>query len=190
MIPAIAIKPLVAFSDADFERIVRGYTAYERYRVERQAGAAETSIRLCLEPLAAPYHKKFHSDAEELARYRNYLAHGFSIGAYAGERLVGLALAEPHAWNRSLWVWEFHVDPNHQRQRIGSQMMEAVAEKAVQVGLRVLVCETQNTNVAAIRVYRKLGFEIEGIDLSYYTNHDLPDGEVAIFMKRHLKERP
>jgi len=182
-----AVRPLLAFSDTDFSRIVSGYTSMERYRVERWVDEVETSIRLTLEKLDAPYHKVFHSDDSELARYRSYLGQGFSIGAYDGERLVGLILAEPHAWNRSLWVWEFHVDPLFQRQGIGRQMMAAAAEKAQQAGFRVLVCETQSTNTAAIRVYRKLGFEIEGIDLSYYTNHDIPDGEVAIFMKRQLQ---
>ena len=52
--------------------------------------------------------------------------------------------------------------------------------------LWVMVCETQSTNVPAIEFYRKVGFEVEGIDLSYYSNDDAPDGEVANFMKRKL----
>jgi ribosomal protein S18 acetylase RimI-like enzyme len=47
--------------------------------------------------------------------------------------------------------------------------------------------ETQNTNLPAIRFYRAVGFEIEAVDLSYYTNHDTLDGEVAIFMKRKVE---
>jgi ribosomal protein S18 acetylase RimI-like enzyme len=42
--------------------------------------------------------------------------------------------------------------------------------------------------VPGIRAYRRLGFEIEGIDLSYYTNHDLSQGEVAIFMKHYIEK--
>jgi ribosomal protein S18 acetylase RimI-like enzyme len=49
------------------------------------------------------------------------------------------------------------------------------------------VCETQDTNQPAIAFYRAVGFEIEAVDLSYYTNHDLAGGEVAIFMKRKLE---
>jgi len=64
--------------------------------------------------------------------------------------------------------------------------MEALAEKARKAGLRTIVCETQTTNAPAIRFYRKLGFNIEGIDLSCYSNEDFPDGEIAIFMKRRL----
>ncbi|MDE2700419.1 MAG: hypothetical protein OXI23_16220 [Gemmatimonadota bacterium] len=37
----------------------------------------------------------------------------------------------------------------------------------------------------AIDFYRGVGFEVEGVDLSYYTNSDV-DGEVAVFMKRKL----
>jgi len=61
-----------------------------------------------------------------------------------------------------------------------------LADKARVAGFRVLVLETQNTNVPAIRFYRKAGFEVEGIDLSYYSNTDITDGEIAIFMKRKI----
>jgi ribosomal protein S18 acetylase RimI-like enzyme len=46
--------------------------------------------------------------------------------------------------------------------------------------------ETQNTNVPAIRFYRSLGFHLEGIDVSFYSNDDLTSGEVALFLKRRL----
>ena len=64
--------------------------------------------------------------------------------------------------------------------------MECVAEAASRAGFRIIVCETQNTNPTAIKVYRKLGFRVEGVDISFYSNHDYPEGEIAIFMKRRL----
>jgi ribosomal protein S18 acetylase RimI-like enzyme len=66
-------------------------------------------------------------------------------------------------------------------------LMECVAEKAKGAGFRTIVCETQNTNVMAIKIYRKLGFRLEGIDISCYSNSDYPDGEIAVLMKRRLK---
>lgn len=51
-----------------------------------------------------------------------------------------------------------------------------------------LVCETQTTNTPAIQFYRALGFVIDGLDLSLYTNHDREHGEVAIFIRRQLAE--
>ena len=64
--------------------------------------------------------------------------------------------------------------------------MEAAIEKAKAANLRIVTCETQNTNVPAIRFYRKLGFHMEALNLSLYTNEDYPDGEIALFMKRKL----
>jgi ribosomal protein S18 acetylase RimI-like enzyme len=64
--------------------------------------------------------------------------------------------------------------------------METAVQKAKAAGLRTIVCETQNTNATAVNVYRRLGFSVEAIDISYYSNDDYPDGDVAVFMKRRL----
>jgi ribosomal protein S18 acetylase RimI-like enzyme len=64
--------------------------------------------------------------------------------------------------------------------------METLADHARSQHLRLLACETQSTIVPAIRFYRALGFVLDGLDLSLYTNQDYPDGEIAIFMKRCL----
>ncbi len=55
-----------------------------------------------------------------------------------------------------------------------------------QTRLRVIVCETQSDNVPAIRIYRRLGFELEAIDLSFYSNEDVLQESIAVFMKRKL----
>ncbi len=83
-------------------------------------------------------------------------------------------------------VWEFHVAEAYQRRGIGRHLMDALTEKARFAGLRVITLGTQNTNLPAIDFYRAVGFELDGIDLSYYTNHDMTDFEVALFMKRKL----
>ncbi|MBM2847886.1 MAG: putative GCN5-related N-acetyltransferase, partial [Anaerolineales bacterium] len=114
------------------------------------------------------------------------LKEGLSFGAYEGHQLVGIALAEPRRWNQSLWVWEFHVAEALRGRGIGRKLMDTLAEQGRAAGLRTIVCETQNTNVPAIEFYRKVGFTVEGIDLSYYTNDDVFHSEVAIFMKRRL----
>jgi len=106
-------------------------------------------------------------------------------GAYDGDQIVGLALAEAQHRNRSLWVWQFEVLEAYRRKGVGRQLMDSLAEKARHAGLRIIVCETQNTNVPAINFYRKAGFSVEGIDISYYTNNDIDNFEVAIFMKKH-----
>jgi streptothricin acetyltransferase len=171
----------------DLHRLVTGYTSEARYQISKTESDQEFVLALELVSLEQPYCKHFEPpDTETLERYRDLTALGFSFGAYDGEQCVGIALAEPCNWNRSLWVWELHVAETHRRRGVGRQLVEALTEKARVTGLRVLVCETQNTNVPAINFYRKVGFHIEGIDLSYYSNDDFPDGEIAVFMKKRL----
>lgn len=183
----ITIQPLITLDSDDIRRLNVGYTSLSRYAVRKVETPDRTQITLRLVNLDQPYIKRWETTGEDLQRYQKIVQEGFSLGAYDGEQMVGIALAEPRFWNRSLWVWEFHVDNTYRRQGVGRTLMEDLIERAARADLRVLVCETQNTNVPAIQFYRSLGFEIEGVDLSYYTNLDVAIGEVAIFMKRKIK---
>lgn len=185
----IAVRPLAAVTEADLSRLIVGYTSTARYAVSKTETAARTTITLEWLELDQPYVKRWDPPAPDLLeRYRQLPAEGFCFGAYAGETLVGLALAEQQAWNKSLWLWEFHIAAGQQRRGLGRQLMEAVATRARAAGLRCLVAETQNTNAPAIQFYRALGFTLEAVDLAYYTNADLePGGEVALFMRRRLE---
>lgn len=64
--------------------------------------------------------------------------------------------------------------------------MSAVEAHARDEGLRCIVCETQSSNVPAIRFYRALGFTVDAVDLSLYSNDDIERGEVAVFMKKRI----
>lgn len=182
----VEIQTLPDLEPQDIRSLNRGYTSTAIYRVSKSETPEETIIQLALVPLSHPYTKRWETDDEELARLQEIVRQGLSLAAYDGERMVAIAIAEARRWNRTLWVWEFHVAPDYHRKGIGRRLMDALAELGRAAALRVMVCETQNTNVPAINFYRRVGFSVEGIDLSYYTNYDLTEGEVAIFMKRVL----
>jgi ribosomal protein S18 acetylase RimI-like enzyme len=169
------------------QAIITGYTTDAVYQASRTESAEESTFTLRLVALPQPMSKRYsHLDEETQAHYATLLGLGFSFGAYQEGQCIGLALAEAHAWNQSLWVWEFHVSESYRSQGVGRRLMEALIARARDAGLRTIVCETQTTNVPAIRFYRALGFTLDGIDLSYYSNHDYPHGEIALFMKRAL----
>lgn len=182
----IEIRSLTNLNRADLKRVASGYSSNSKYTVVHTETESCVSFDLKLVTFDKPYVKKFHYDNETLQRYNTLLNTGYSFGAYEGDLIVGFAIAEGHQWNRSLSVHEFHVAETHRGQGIGKRLMEHVAEKGSGAGFRIIVCETQNTNPTAISVYRKLGFRVEGIDISFYSNHDYPEGEIAIFMKRRL----
>jgi streptothricin acetyltransferase len=183
----IEIRSLTELALTDLERVASGYSSESKYVVAYTSAEDQVTFDLQLVSLDKNYVKKFDHDDDTIERYVKVLNGGFSFGAFDGNLLIGLIIGEPHEWNRSLWVWEFHVLESYRSEGIGKQLMERVAEKGKGTGFRTIVCETQNTNVTAIKVYRKLGFELEGIDISYYSNSDYPDGEIAVFMKRRLK---
>ena len=182
----VEIKSLTQLAISDFHRLVVGYTSDACYRAKKVDTPEKVEFSLELVPINPPYQKRWPILPEDLERYQRIVGEGFSLGAFKEQQMVGIALAEPHRWNGSLWVWEFHVEDAYRGKGIGLCLMNALADKARVAGFRVLVLETQNTNVPAIRFYRKAGFEVEGIDLSYYSNTDITDGEIAIFMKRKI----
>ena len=183
----IEIRPLRSPDVAELLPLISGYVSPAKYVVSKRETPALMTIELRLVELEQPYRKPPDLvDEAEAARYASVAAAGFSWAAYAGDQPVGLALAEPRDWNRSLWVHEFRIADGWRGQGLGRRLMLTLFEQAQTAGLRIVVCETQNTNVPAIRFYRALGFVLDAVDLSLYTNADVEQGEVAIFMKRRL----
>lgn len=182
----IEIRPLKQLNLTALKKVASGYTSDRKYSVVHTEQEGRILFDLQLVTRNKPYVKQWDHDEATLRRYKRLINDDYSFGAYDGNLLVGLVVAEPQAWNRSVCVWEFHVTATYHRMGIGKRLMECVADQARKAGLRTVVCETQNTNVTAIEVYRRLGFRVEGVDISYYSNSDYPDGEIAVFMKRRL----
>lgn len=67
------------------------------------------------------------------------------------------------------------------RQGIADQLMTVVIEEAIIRKIRLIYLEVRPTNLKAVRLYRKIGFEKIGTRRRYYRN-----GEDAIIMHRFL----
>ena len=168
-----------------------GYETNEIYVVEKSESDAHTIFDIHLVQLAVPYQNNFYEDfsQEEIDYYNRLLQRGFSFGAYHGERLIGVALAEAFLDDRLLRVWEIHVLAAFRRQGVGRALMERVVTKAQQAQIGMIKLETQNTNVKAIRFYRSMGFTLDSIDMSEYFNSDEAGSkQIAFYMKRRLTD--
>jgi len=182
----IEIRPLTHFNADDLKRIAIGYTSNARYNVLRIETEQRIAISLELQALDQPYVKVWDHNPGLMGYYRQVVKEGLSLAAYDGDKMIGLAIATGQAWNALLTVWELHIAESKQRQGVGRQLVERLIEQGKEAGLRAVQVETHNTNVGAIRFYQRMGFELEGIDLSFYTNHDVEKGEIALFMRRRL----
>jgi ribosomal protein S18 acetylase RimI-like enzyme len=85
-------------------------------------------------------------------------------------------------WNKRLRISELYVQEAYRYQGIGSLLMNH-AEKIAEVkGARMLVLETQATNVSAIQFYLACGYRLIGCDLYAYHNDDPITKEVRFEM--------
>lgn len=178
------IRRLAELDAVLLRELICGYTTTAVYAVTKAETPELTRIELRLQPLDRPLEKRYpEPDEAEVARYAALAAEGHCFGAFAEGRCVGIALTEPQAWNRSLWVHELHVAPERRGRGLGRGLLEAAGAHARELGMRCVECETQTTNTAAIAFYRAMGFTLDGVDLSLYTNEDRERGEVAVYMK-------
>jgi ribosomal protein S18 acetylase RimI-like enzyme len=185
------IRPLSSIDIALLEHLITGYTSTMMYQVTRDEMPETIHFELQLITLKQPFAKRYPPlDSAELHRYRELAAAGLAFGAFEDETCVGLALCEPQRWNSSLSIREFHIAPEFQRRGIGRALMAAVESHARDEGLRCIVCETQTTNVPAIRFYRALGFTVDAVDISLYSNNDIARGEVAVFLRKSVSHLP
>jgi ribosomal protein S18 acetylase RimI-like enzyme len=180
----ITIQRLATLDMKALQQIISGYVSQEKYLVSWQDTLERISFDFQLIALDTPYTK--HFQLEDETYYEDIIHAGLSLGAYADDKLIGIALADIQGWNLALWIHEFHVAQEYQGQGIGIRLMNAIIEQARSTDARIIVCETQNTNGRAIRFYRKMGFKLEAVDVSLYASDDSAKDEIAILMKYHL----
>ena len=73
------------------------------------------------------------------------------------------------------------VNKNFRNQKIGSSLLEALIDLAISFNIKIINLEVRKSNVPAIKLYEKYGFEVCGIRKNYYNNI-----EDAILMKKNL----
>jgi ribosomal-protein-alanine N-acetyltransferase len=104
------------------------------------------------------------------------------IGAFAPaaqDKLLGYAVLGDEKGNGLLM--NLVVLPEHQRCGFGTQLVVAAAECASDMGFFSLVLRVRVSNVAALTLYRNLGFKADATRESFYS-----DGDVAQYMSAKL----
>ena len=73
------------------------------------------------------------------------------------------------------------VHKNFRNKKIGSRLLENLINLALSLNLKIINLEVRESNIYAIKLYEKFGFEICGLRKKYYDNT-----ENAILMQRKL----
>lgn len=89
------------------------------------------------------------------------------LGAYQGERCVGLAVLKP-GFFAYMYLENLKVDRAFRRRGVGSLLVSRALEVSLANGYRGLYLQAQDNNLAACRFYLKQGFQIGGLDTRVY----------------------
>ena len=126
----VEIRELHSITREQFVAMGNGYTSNAKYAVRRTETAGLTTIAIELVPLEKPCVKVWPCSRQDIERMSDLLHHGMSLEALEGDRLVGVAIAEPRRWNNTLWVDTIHVDTNYRNRGIGSRLMRGIEANA------------------------------------------------------------
>lgn len=183
----ITVKKLRQFTIEEEKSFgLNGFVTREIYEVSKEEKDDEINISLKLKRLDEPLIKEWPHIEKDIVWYNEIIIQELSLGAYDNERLVGVLIAEKREWNNSLWIADIAVAEEYRGQGVGSLLMENLLKLAKAKQVRIIGLETQSSNLPDITFYRKNGFALDGIDLSLYTNNDVENKEVALYMKKKI----
>ena len=82
------------------------------------------------------------------------------------------------------YITNIAVHPDHRRKGIAYMLTEELKNKATELKLSFLTLEVRESNLAAIKLYEKSGFQVVGKRKSFYSDPK----EDAILMTYYFKE--
>jgi GNAT superfamily N-acetyltransferase len=107
--------------------------------------------------------------------------HAAFLVAQWGADVVGYVNVREERAQESAWVADLAVDRSARMQGIGTALLRAARQWALEHNLRRLIVETQTKNYPAINFLQKRGLVFSGYNDLYYPNQD-----IAIFFGQSL----
>lgn len=100
-----------------------------------------------------------HSVAYQVAECERYVREGgAALGAFAGDRLVGIGLVKPHVRPGISQLAYLHVSDGHRGRGIGGRLSDELERIAIEAGaISMVVSATPSVNT--VRFYLGRGFE-------------------------------
>ena len=133
----------------------------------------------------APYEKVYPRSEPECES----TTPGVSFFAYSGSEVVG-QIALCRNWNDFAYVNHLVVESAFRRSGIGCALVLHAIEWSQAERLAGVMLETQNTNVAACKLYERCGFRLRGFDQDLYRGREPDTREIALFWYWHPRPWP
>jgi ribosomal protein S18 acetylase RimI-like enzyme len=173
----LSLRPVRLPADRDaLLALDRSFTTDRVYRIARTANAFALEVARVDPPL-----RKTFPLADDLGDERAWRE---GVVAESDGELVGFAAYSFQRWNQRAELWHLYVAPHLRGQGVGRTLVDVVAGRARQADMRCVWLETSNLAYPAIQFYRRVGFELCGLDTSLYAGAQA--SETALFFMRPL----
>jgi ribosomal protein S18 acetylase RimI-like enzyme len=109
----------------------------------------------------------------------------FATVAIVEDRICGFLAAGYQVWNRRLTIWHLYVDCLHRRHGIARRLIDRAQVYGITKGALNMWLETGSLHTPGVQVYRRLGFELCGLDTTLYQGTPTSD-ETGLFLARPI----
>ena len=141
-------------------------------------------MALRLDTLSTPLTKRFPLDDLDM-QDRPW---EFAAVAIAGGHICGFIAAGYQGWNRRLTIWHLYVANSHRKRGIARLLLHRANDYGASRSALNMWVETSSLNVPGVKAYRRLGFELCGIDTTLYLGTSAAT-ETALFFARPISPR-
>ena len=114
--------------------------------------------------------------------YEDWWENASAFGIVKDGKLLAAIEVCPEEWSNRLLITELFVGEEIRGQGYGRKLIDLVKAITVRNKYRVLMLETQSSNVNAVDFYLHEGFTLIGFDSCCYTNRDIERREVRFNM--------
>ena len=121
--------------------------------------------------------------------YEDWWEDAKAYGIVDNGELLGAIELCPEEWSNRMLITELFVSEKVRKKGYGRKLIELAKKITVDNNYRVLMLETQSSNVNAVDFYLHEGFTLIGFDSCCYTNNDLERKEVRFNMGWFPKEK-
>ena len=117
---------------------------------------------------------------DEHYRYDELKKNSVFLGAYDGDKCVGLAILQ-EAPMKYMYLYDFKVSSPYRGRGVAAALITKAKEICLKKGYRGIYTQAQDNNVIACKFYLKSGFYIGGIDTNVYKG-TLQEGKTDILL--------
>jgi GNAT superfamily N-acetyltransferase len=180
--PEIEIRPAIAADIPILISLDHHYQSKYTWQIDFKQDREDNQINIHFRKIRLPRSVQVEYPWPASALAENWTDRSVVLVAALRGQLVAFSSLALYNHGLSTWITDLVVHRPLRRQGIGSALIWASMEWALQAGSQSLVLEMQPKNDPAMHLAQKLGFEFFG----YQDNH-YPHQEIGFFLGKRLK---